>query len=106
MKQMEANRKDYIAKLKNELLTVESRFHQRVDQTEMVAQDYMSRAFKNFEELNRMKGHYEQTQADLDATRADRDVKAAKLVNALEALKFNEMRGEDLESRICFVINA
>jgi|LauGreDrversion4_2_1035121.scaffolds.fasta_scaffold32437_4 hypothetical protein len=31
MKQMEANRKDYIAKLKNELLTVESRFYQRVD---------------------------------------------------------------------------
>lgn len=27
MKQMEASRKEYIAKLKSELLTVESRFH-------------------------------------------------------------------------------
>lgn len=44
MKQMEANRKEYISKLKNELLTVESRFTQKVDQVEMVAQDFMSRA--------------------------------------------------------------
>ncbi len=31
MKQMEANRKEYISKLKNELLTVESRFTHKVD---------------------------------------------------------------------------
>ncbi len=36
MKQMEANRKEYISKLKNELLTVESRFTHKVDQAEMV----------------------------------------------------------------------
>lgn len=44
MKQMEQNRKEYINKLKQELLTVESRFTQRVEIMEMVSQDFMSRA--------------------------------------------------------------
>lgn len=34
---MEINRKEYVAKLKHELLTVESRFSTRVEQMEMNA---------------------------------------------------------------------
>jgi chromosome segregation ATPase len=44
MKQMDLNRKEYIAKLKGELLTVESRFTQRIEHMEMISQDYESRA--------------------------------------------------------------
>jgi hypothetical protein len=47
MKQTEANRKEYINKLKNDLLTVESRFSHRFDCLEMVSQDLMSRAAEN-----------------------------------------------------------
>lgn len=65
MKQMEANRKEYIQKLKGELLTVESRFHQRVDQAEMVQQDFHSRAVENRAAMLAFRGKYEETKAAL-----------------------------------------
>lgn len=68
MKQMEANRKEYISKLKNELLTVESRFTQKVDCIEMVAQDFMSRAAENLRSMKIEKKSKEETQAKLEET--------------------------------------
>ena len=68
MKQMEANRKDYISKLKNELLTVESRFTHKVDQAEMVCQDFLSRAAENFRTMYHEQKLREETPGRLDFT--------------------------------------
>ena len=75
MKQMEASRKEYIAKLKSELLTVESRFFKKVEQAEMVSQDFLSRAYQNVLEWEAMKAKYEKSQEDLRDMTGQRDSK-------------------------------
>lgn len=104
MKQMEANRKEYIQKLKGELLTVESRFHQRVDQAEMVQQDFHSRAVENLDQMLAFKGRYEETQAALQATKGDLAGSLKDLEGLRVELRTLEMANEDLHSRIGLVL--
>ena len=88
MKQMEANRKDYISKLKNELLTVESRFTHKVDQAEMVCQDFLSRAAENFRTMYHEQKLREETQGRLDFTTKSLNEKIEQL--AEQNNKLNE----------------
>ena len=88
MKQMEANRKDYISKLKNELLTVESRFTHKVDQAEMVCQDFLSRAAENFRTMYHEQKLREETQGRLDFTTKTLNEKIEQL--AKQNNKLNE----------------
>jgi len=48
MKQFEQSKKEYVAKLKNELDTVESRFLKVINENNMVGEDYRSQAYINF----------------------------------------------------------
>ena len=50
LKQFEISKKEYIAKLRRELETVEERFKQTLHQNIMHGEDYRSYAFKYFEE--------------------------------------------------------
>ena len=105
MKQMEANRKEYIQKLKQELLTVESRFHQKVDQAEMVAQDFLSRAAENVVEWELMRHKFESKVEELRVMTEERDRKI-KDVEGLELEKENlVMRVEELHSLIGINLN-
>ena len=48
MKQFEQSKKEYVAKLKNELDTVEARFLKVINENNMVGEDYRSQAYINF----------------------------------------------------------
>ena len=48
MKQFEISKKEYINRLKNELDTVEERFHKLINQNSMVGEDYRSIAMHNW----------------------------------------------------------
>lgn len=93
MKQMEANRKEYISKLKNELLTVESRFTHKVDQAEMVCEDFLSRAAENFRTMHHQVKKREETQERLDYTtkKLHEKVEELKLLNELFECTFNSI---------------
>jgi hypothetical protein len=45
LKQIEISKKEYVAKLKHELDTVESRFLKVINENNMVGEDYRSKAF-------------------------------------------------------------
>ena len=82
MKQMEVNRKEYIQKLKKELETVEERFQVKVEQMEMVGQDYLSSAAQNVVEYNIMKGRYEETRMLLEESEKQVLQHKAEILNA------------------------
>lgn len=58
MKQMDQSKKEYIQKLKRELETVESRYFKTIDQSNMISEDYHSRAAKNWLDFNLIKFKY------------------------------------------------
>lgn len=51
MKQFEANKKEYINKLKHELDTVEFRFLKVINENNMIGEDIRSRAIHNLEKM-------------------------------------------------------
>jgi len=51
MRQFEQSKKELVARLRNELDTVEERFLKIINQNNMVGEDYRMRAAMNFERL-------------------------------------------------------
>lgn len=66
---MDQNRKEYIQKLKRELETVESRFYKSMDHSQMIMEDYISRAAKNWLDFNLAKFKYHETLDELTKTK-------------------------------------
>lgn len=99
---MEANRKEYISKLKNELLTVESRFTHKVDQAEMVCQDFLSRAAENFRTMHHEQKLREDIQGKLDYTTKKLHEKVEELQKANDTQNQTLMENEDFTSLIAY----
>ena len=102
MKQMEANRKEYISKLKNELLTVESRFTHKVDQAEMVCQDFLSRAAENYRTMHHEQKVREDIQGRLDYTTKKLHEKVEEITNLNNTFNSTMMENEDYQSLIIY----
>ncbi len=84
MKQMDQSKKDYIQKLKRELETVESRFFKTLDQSNMICEDYHSRAAKNWLDFNLVKFKYNE--------------KCDEYTKALEDIKERDLNIENLKT--------
>lgn len=78
MKQMEQQKKDYIAKLKKELETVDSRFAQKFEQISMLSEDYYTVAANNFLNFALVRTRYHETEDKLEG--ANKTIMAKDLV--------------------------
>jgi len=102
MKQMEINRKEYITKLKHELLTVESRFQQRIEYMEMSSQDFMSRAAENLQLYMTEKEGHEKTASDLASKIEELAQQKVDVIDMKQVVNNLEMKSEDYHSLIAF----
>lgn len=68
MKQFEANKKEYVAKLKHELDTVEHRFHKVINENNMIGEDIRSRALFNLEKMLKAEGALKVVTDELEQT--------------------------------------
>ena len=102
MKQFEASKKEYIAKLKKDLETVESRFFVQINQNLMFAEDMRSRGVVNFQKWQALKLKYEELKVTSSEQRQQiKDQK--KIVEGLQRDKIvAQMETEDHVCQISY----
>ena len=83
---------------------MESRFHQRVDQAEMVQQDFHSRAALNFDMFTATRARLEETQTALEQRGKVLAEKEVEVEGLRVTLRDTEMANEDMESRIGIIL--
>lgn len=95
MKQFEASKKEYIAKLKRELDTVEERFHKQVHQSRMIGEDHRSQAVLSYRRLLKTQMALEESEANLEAANKALEEKSKQLGEMIKYIEDNKMETED-----------
>ena len=95
MKQFEASKKEYIAKLKRELDTVEERFHKQVHQSRMIGEDHRSQAVLSYRRLLKTQMSLEESEASLEAANKALEEKSKQLGEMIKYIEDKKMETED-----------
>ena len=100
MKQFEQSKKEYVAKLKNELDTVEARFLKVINENNMVGEDYRSQAYINFHKYLALKVQTQESTEIMDKMQEE-IFKYKEKCNDLEiTLDIADMETEDRCAKI------
>ena len=100
MKQFEQSKKEYVAKLKNELDTVESRFLKVINENNMVGEDYRSQAYINFHKYLALKVSTQESQEREDKMKEEIFALKEQLKKMEVQLDVSEMETEDRCAKI------
>lgn len=100
MKQFEISKKEYIAKLKGELDTVELRWLKVINENNMVGEDYRSQAYINFHKYLKLKVQSQQSVEIIENLQAEIDDLREKIKDLEIAADINEMEMEDKNAKV------
>lgn len=105
MKQFEISKKEYVAKLKGELDTVELRWLKVINENNMVGEDYRSQAYITFHKYLALKIQTQQSVEIIESLQAEIDDLKEKIKDFEITADVNEMEMQDMNGKVISLDN-
>jgi len=102
LRQFESSKKDYIAKLRRDIDTVDAKYQEQINQLLMVREDIHSQAQRTYQNYKAIKVHHDELQKRHSEQTAQLEHKTAQAEVAAKALQDDQMLHEDFICQVFY----